>query len=68
MRAGSIVVTSNRGPDEWLGTFADPLCAQAAIDRFASNAHDLVIEGESYRSRQKPSVKRMQKARPEGAR
>ena len=23
-RAGSIVVTSNRGPDEWLATFADP--------------------------------------------
>ena len=67
-RSGSIVVTSNRGPDEWLGTFADPVRAQAAIDRFTSNAHDLVIEGESYRSRQKPSVKRMQKARPAGAR
>lgn len=55
-RAGSIIVTSNRGPDEWLATFADPLRAQAAIDRFTSNAFDLVIEGESYRKRLKPQL------------
>ena len=53
-RAGSIIVTSNRGPDEWLATFADPVRAQSAIDRFTSNAYDLLIEGESYRGRQKP--------------
>jgi DNA replication protein DnaC len=53
-RAGSVVITSNRGPDEWLPTFADPIRAQAAIDRFTSNAYDLVIEGESYRKRLKP--------------
>jgi DNA replication protein DnaC len=53
-RAGSIILTSNRGPDEWLATFADPVRAQAAIDRFTSNAYDLVIEGDSYRARLKP--------------
>jgi DNA replication protein DnaC len=63
-RSGSIIVTSNRGPDEWLATFADPVRAQAAIDRFTSNAYDLVIEGESYRTRQKPTVKRKQKTSP----
>ena len=55
-RAGSIIVTSNRGPDEWLATFADPVRAQSAIDRFTSNAYDLVIEGESYRGRLKPRL------------
>lgn len=55
-RAGSLIVTSNRGPDEWLATFADPVRAQSAIDRFTSNAYDLIIEGESYRSRQKPQL------------
>lgn len=56
-RAGSMILTSNRGPDEWIATFADPIRAQSAIDRFTSNAYDLVIEGESYRARLKPSLK-----------
>jgi DNA replication protein DnaC len=54
-RSGSMIVTSNRGPDEWLPTFADPVRAQSALDRFTNAAYDLVIEGESYRRRQKPS-------------
>ncbi len=60
-RAGSMIVTSNRGPDEWLATFADPVRAQAAVDRFTSNAYDLVIEGPSYRARLKPGQKAGQK-------
>jgi len=53
-RAGSMIVSSNRGPDEWPATFADPMRAQAAVDRFTSNSFDLIIEGESYRARLKP--------------
>ena len=52
---GSIIVTSNRDPDEWLPLLADPIRAQSAIDRLQNSAHELVVEGESYRKRQKPT-------------
>ena len=32
-RAGSIIVTSNRGPDEWLATFADPEAWRGEVAR-----------------------------------
>ena len=50
------VVTSNRSPDEWLALMADPMLAQSAVDRLQSAAYELVIEGESYRRREKPAV------------
>lgn len=50
------MLTSNREPSEWLPLLADPLLAQALVDRFTNNAYDLVIEGESYRKRQKPRL------------
>ena len=55
-RAASTVVTSNREPIEWLGQMADPLLAQSAIDRLQSAAYELVLDGESYRRRQKPGL------------
>lgn len=67
-RAGSMIVTSNRGPDEWLATFADPVRAQSAIDRFTSTAYDLVIEGESYRGRLKPKPMAQPKTGQKGGR
>lgn len=56
-QAGSMILTSNRDPSEWLGILADPLLAQALVDRFTNNAYDVVIEGESYRKQQKPRLK-----------
>lgn len=55
-RRASTVITSNREPAEMLAMMADPLLAQSAIDRLQSAAFELVVEGESYRRRQKPVV------------
>ena len=52
----STIVTSNRDTAEWLTVFDDVLLAQSAVDRFKNSAYDLIIEGESYRSRLKPIV------------
>jgi DNA replication protein DnaC len=49
------VITSNREPNEWLALMADPLLAQSAVDRLTSTTHELVVEGESYRRRQRPA-------------
>ncbi len=53
-RRAATLITSNRDPVEWLAVMADQLLAQSAIDRLTSAAYELVIEGESYRRRQKP--------------
>ena len=55
-RRGATVITSNRDPSEFLAQFADPLLAQSAVDRIQSAAYELVIEGESYRKRQRPQM------------
>jgi DNA replication protein DnaC len=52
----STIVTSNRDTAEWISLFSDQLLAQSAVDRFKNSAYDLVIDGESYRDRQKPQV------------
>jgi len=55
----STVVTSNRDTAEWIATFDDALLAQSAVDRFKNNAFDLVVDGESYRSRLKPNIEKL---------
>jgi DNA replication protein DnaC len=59
-RRASFVLTSNRSIDEWLGLFDDPILGNSALDRLANAAHQLVLDGPSYRARLAP--KRRQSA------
>lgn len=54
-RHSSTIITSNRSTDEWIPLFDDPLLAQSALDRLAHNAHQVTIEGKSYRQKQGPN-------------
>jgi DNA replication protein DnaC len=49
------ILTSNRDPNEWIALMSDPLLAQSAVDRLVATSYELVIEGESYRRRQRPT-------------
>jgi DNA replication protein DnaC len=53
-RRASTILTSNRTVEEWIPLFEDPILAQSALDRLAHNAHQVVIEGQSFRARQRP--------------
>jgi DNA replication protein DnaC len=50
------IVTSNRDPSEWIALMSDPLLAQSAVDRLVATSYELIIEGESYRRRQRPQT------------
>jgi DNA replication protein DnaC len=58
----STVITSNRDVHEWMALFDDPIMANSALDRLAHNAHQLVIEGESYRRKKEPQRRRKAQA------
>ena len=51
----STILTSNRGVEEWMTVFDEPMLGQSALDRFCHRAHQFVIDGESYRKRMAPA-------------
>lgn len=47
----SIILTSNRAPEEWAEVFGNPLLASAALDRLTHHSHLIILKGKSYRQR-----------------
>jgi len=47
---GSILLTSNRPPEEWPELFGNPLLASAGLDRLTHGAHAVIITGSSFRA------------------
>jgi DNA replication protein DnaC len=54
---GSIVLTSNRPPEEWPELFGDPLLASAGLDRLTHGASVVVITGVSFRAQRTRPVR-----------
>lgn len=60
----SILLTSNRAPEEWVEVFGNPLLASAALDRLTHHAHIITITGNSYRQKQRNRVNKAKKEVP----
>lgn len=50
---GSMLVTTNQIVTQWGHVFGDEMIAAAILDRLLHHSHTLVIQGESYRLKQK---------------
>ena len=50
---GSLLITTNQVVTQWGTVFGDEVLAAAILDRLLHHSHTLMIQGESYRLRQK---------------
>jgi DNA replication protein DnaC len=50
---GSMLITTNQSISQWGTVFGDDVLAAAILDRLLHHSHTLVIQGESYRLKQK---------------
>ena len=54
-RAGrSLVLTSNRKPEDWYPLFPNPVVAESILDRLINTAHHIPMNGRSYRPNKRP--------------
>lgn len=56
-RAGrSLILTSNRAPQDWYPLFPNPVVAESLLDRLINNSHQLFMNGASYRPNKRPKT------------
>ena len=53
-RSGSLVVASNRSPQDWYPLFPNSVLAEGVLDRLINKAHHVVLTGKSYRPQLRP--------------
>jgi DNA replication protein DnaC len=54
-RAGkSLILTANRQASDWYSLFPNPVVAESILDRVVNSAHQLHMEGKSYRPTKRP--------------
>lgn len=53
-RSSSMMIASNRSPQDWYPLFPNPVLAEGALDRLINRSHHLLLEGRSYRPLLRP--------------
>jgi DNA replication protein DnaC len=66
-RSGSVMVASNRAPQDWYPLFPNPVLAEGILDRLINKAHHIIIKGKSYRPRLRPDMAHGHQFDPSGA-
>jgi len=64
---GSLLITTNQLVTQWGTVFGDEVLAAAILDRLLHHSHTLMIQGESYRLRQKKKAGLVGRSGPAGA-
>lgn len=54
---GSMLITTNKLVTQWCTVLGDEVLAAAILDRLLHHSHTLMIQGESYRLRQKKKAR-----------
>jgi DNA replication protein DnaC len=60
----STIITSNKQFDEWGGILFDPVLATAILDRFVHHCNFIMIEGLSYRMKEREELSPKRRGRP----
>lgn len=61
---GSLLITTNQAVTQWGSVFGDEVLATAILDRLLHHSHVLVIQGDSYRLKQKRKAGLLSTASP----
>ena len=52
----SIIITSNKGPEDWGELLGDPAITTAILDRIVHKCEDLNLDGDSYRLKHRKTI------------
>ncbi|WIG94426.1 ATP-binding protein [Myxococcus sp. SDU36] len=63
---GSLLITTNQLVGQWGGVFGDDVLAAAILDRLLHHSHTVLIQGDSYRLRQKRKAGLLGRSAPPG--
>nr|WP_312866548.1 ATP-binding protein [Streptomyces boluensis] len=50
----SLIITSNRAPNDWYPLFPNPVVAESLLDRLINTSHQVIMNGPSCRPNKRP--------------